>query len=112
MTETNREGDLPSTGPFLKWPQQPDLAESEARNQELHPGLSCGWQGSKHWDPEAHSQGAGSEVEQAGLELVLGGHETGTRQRREAATQKTAASLSDADRGESCTWRAASPGAL
>ena len=43
--EREREIDLPSTGSLPKWPQRPELRRSEARSQELLPGLPCGCRG-------------------------------------------------------------------
>uniref|UniRef100_G1TZV3 Adaptor related protein complex 1 subunit mu 1 n=1 Tax=Oryctolagus cuniculus TaxID=9986 RepID=G1TZV3_RABIT len=70
--DRERERGLPSAGSLPRWPQRPELCESEARNQELLPGLPCRCRGPRTWAVfycfPRPQQRAGQEVEQPGLE--------------------------------------------
>lgn len=61
---------FPSTGLLLKWPWQPELGCSEARNQELFPDLSAGAEPRQLGCLLLLFQWAEREVEQPDLKLV------------------------------------------
>lgn len=67
---------LPSAGLLPKWPQWPALSQAKARDQQLHPRLPWGWQGSDNLTyllllSQVHQQGSGSEAEKQTLYLAV-----------------------------------------